>query len=171
MKKIAILGPESTGKTSLSQALAEHYNARWIPEYAREYVGQLTRPYTYADVEAIAQYQIQEFAAIDKENVGGFVFLDTELIITKIWFLHCYGTCPRYLLEAIEQSDVDLYILCRPDIPWQPDPLRENEQLRDYFYEIYKQEIIALQKPFIELSGIDSERKENAVKAITEFFS
>jgi len=165
VKKIAILGPESTGKTNLAQALSAHYNARWIPEYAREYIYFLNKPYTFADVETIARHQIKEFAAVDNES-DGFVFFDTELIITKVWFLHCYKTCPQWLLDAVEQSRIDLYLLCRPDIPWQPDPLRENEHLRDYFYKWYKREVELLKKPFIEISGLGNERLTMAVKGI-----
>ena len=167
MKRIAILGPESTGKTALAQSLASYYNSPWIPEYARQYVEQLDRPYTYEDVENIARHQIAEVSEYEtKFREKKILFLDTELIITKIWFLHVYQKCPDFLLTALQESSVDLYLLCQPDIPWEYDPVRENGNLRDYFYEWYKKEIIALNKPFVEINGLGDVRLQNAIQSI-----
>jgi nicotinamide riboside kinase len=106
-----------------------------VPSYA----------YTYDDVVAIAQQQVQQMAAQDEHEV---VFYDTELIITKVWFLHKFGRCPDFLLKAIEQYPMDVYLLCYPDMPWQPDPVRENPMIREYLFDWYEKEIQALGVPY-----------------------
>jgi NadR type nicotinamide-nucleotide adenylyltransferase len=168
MIKIAILGPESTGKTALTKALAEHYNAPWVPEYAREYVEQLTVPYTFDDVCHIAEHQIEcekQFEASSTENEG-FVFFDTDLIITKVWFEYSFGSVPEFVTDWMYGNNFDLYLLCAPDLPWIADPVREHGTDRDYFFDWYKREIEQTEKPYVIVTGIGSERLQNAIQAI-----
>jgi NadR type nicotinamide-nucleotide adenylyltransferase len=147
MFRVGIIGPESTGKSTLATYLAERYDAGLVSEYAREYMESLapSYAYTYDDVVAIAQQQVQQMAAQDEHEV---VFYDTELIITKVWFLHKFGRCPDFLLKAIEQYPMDVYLLCYPDMPWQPDPVRENPMIREYLFDWYEKEIQALRVPY-----------------------
>ena len=147
MFRVGIIGPESTGKSTLATYLAERYDAGLVPEYAREYMESLapSYAYTYDDVVAIAQQQVQQMAEQDEHEV---VFYDTELIITKVWFLHKFGRCPDFLLKAIEQYPMDVYLLCYPDMPWQPDPVRENPMIREYLFDWYEKEIQALGVPY-----------------------
>ena len=168
MKKIAIIGPESTGKTALAQSLALHYHSPWIPEFARKYIESLGRGYTYKDVEYIAQHQVEELKQYEKtfSNSKPFLFIDTELIISKVWFLHMYKSCPEWLQTTIENSSIDLYLLCQPDIPWEEDSVRENGNLRDFFYDWYKQELISLKIPFVEIGGIGEIRTQSAITHI-----
>ena len=90
--RIGIIGPESTGKTTLARHLAGRCHGTWVPEYARTYVEQLDHPYTRQDVEAIARYQVKQLQADYRTED---VFFDTELIITRVWFLHKQWDCPR----------------------------------------------------------------------------
>ena len=115
MFKIAIIGPESTGKTALAKQLAEYYNAPWVPEYARDYVENLTNPYTYEDVCNIALKQI-EFEKFYENNASEakFVFFDTDLIITKVWFSYCFDKIPEFLLDQLHSGFFDAYLLCAP---------------------------------------------------------
>ena len=161
MFKIGIIGPESTGKTMLAQYLAERYNGVFVPEYAREYMENLHRPYTYEDVETIARKQIEQLQnrtgaagltakrsnseAVQQEQP---VFFDTELIITKVWFEHKYNKCPEWLLEALHRYPMDVYLLCYPDIAWEPDPVRENPDIRLELFQRYEAEIQALNIPY-----------------------
>ena len=85
MFKVVVTGPESTGKTEICKFLAASYDTVYIPEYAREYVSSLNRPYTFADVEQIARVQVDQFRKEHEVN-RAVLFLDTYLIITKIWF-------------------------------------------------------------------------------------
>lgn len=166
MIKIALLGPESTGKTALAQQLARHYATRWEPEYARGYVEKLNRPYTYEDVCAIARYQIDKELAL--ENTCGqeqLIFFDTELIITKVWFEYCYSNVPAFVSEYMKCHSMDLYLLCFPDLVWEPDAVREHGNDRDYFFEWYRREIEQTGKPYVIVKGTGDERLQNAAAA------
>ncbi|HXH19021.1 MAG TPA: ATP-binding protein, partial [Chitinophagales bacterium] len=91
MKKIVIVGPESSGKTFLAEKLAAHFQCLWVPEYAREYLEKLNKPYTKEDVEKIAEGQLRledETAAKSKS----LLICDTNLLVIKIWMDHKYGT-------------------------------------------------------------------------------
>ena len=120
--KVGIIGPESTGKSTLAKYLANRYKGTLISEYARDYMENLDRPYTYEDVVAIAKHQVEELSNLNDE----LYFFDTELIVTKVWFLHKYGSCPDWLQQAILDYPMDVYLLTYPDLPWLPDPVREN---------------------------------------------
>lgn len=167
MKKIVVLGPESTGKTDLCRALSHHFDSPWIPEYARDYVSKLQQPYTYEDLETIARHQIVELEEALKSNKkSDFLFIDTDLIITKVWFLHVFGRCPDWLQSELEKSEITLYLLCKPDIPWEYDSVRENPEIRDFLYDWYKREIEALGRPYVEISGLGEKRLRNAIVAL-----
>ena len=146
MFRVGIIGPESTGKSTLANYLAHRYNGVLIPEYARDYMENLapSYEYTYNDVEAIARYQVQQMQSL----TDGILVFDTELIITKVWFLHKFGKCPDFLEQALRDFPMDVYLLCYPDMPWQPDPVRENPNIRDYLFDWYEREIQALNIPY-----------------------
>lgn len=165
VKKIAIIGPESTGKTELCRALSDHFQAPWIPEYARQYIEQLDHPYTYDDVERIARKQVEELQLATRCSAA-YLFVDTDLIITKVWFLHSYNRCPIWLQQAIMDASFDLYLLCKPDIPWEFDPVRENPEIRDFLYDWYRREIQNINKPYAEIGGLGQERLNNALQAL-----
>ena len=151
MFKVGIIGPESTGKSTLARYLARRYNGICVPEYAREYIEKLNRPYTMEDVEAIARYQIEQLQEIDSHLsplTSNLYFFDTELIITKVWFEHKYGSCPAWLEQAIHDYPMDVYLLTYPDIEWKPDPVRENPDIRLELFDRYESEIQKLDIPY-----------------------
>ncbi len=152
MFKVGIIGPESTGKSTLAQELAQRYHGVYIPEYARAYMESRPRAYAYTreDVENIARYQVAQMQELDAANATDerVYFFDTELIITKIWFLEKYGDCPAYLEEALRHYPMDVYLLCYPDLPWVYDPVRENPDSRQYLYDLYEREVQALDIPY-----------------------
>ncbi|MCQ2346280.1 MAG: ATP-binding protein [Paludibacteraceae bacterium] len=161
--KIGIIGPESTGKSTLAIALARELKARMEPEYAREYVERLNRPYTFNDVCAIALHQIADLATTDDSEITVF---DTELIITKVWFLRKYGTCPEWIEKAVQRYPMDIYLICAPDLPWQPDPVRENPHIRKELMEQYIHEVSRTRVPKYIISGTDADiRLAKALKA------
>jgi NadR type nicotinamide-nucleotide adenylyltransferase len=169
LKKIAIIGPECTGKTILSEQLAVHYNTVWIPEYAREYVEKLQRSYVFEDLEIIARNQIAQINA-RYTDAHGYVFFDTDLIITKVWFDIVFNKVPGWLNSAIAISNFDLYLLCDIDIPWKPDPVRENGgEMRKVLFNIYKQELENRYLQYKIISGTGNERTENAIGSIDNF--
>ena len=151
MFKVGIIGPESTGKSTLARYLARRYNGICVPEYAREYIEKLNRPYTMEDVEAIARHQIEQLQEIDSHLsplTSHLYFFDTELIITKVWFEHKYGSCPAWLEQAIHDYPMDVYLLTYPDIEWKPDPVRENPDIRLELFDRYESEIQKLDIPY-----------------------
>lgn len=156
--KIGIIGPESTGKSTLATYLAHRYDGVLVPEYARDYMERRARAsaYTYEDVVNIARVQVQELqelqSGIDETTSKGHrqdvVVFDTELIITKVWFLHKFGSCPDFVEEALRAYPMDVYLLCYPDMEWIPDPVRENPDIREYLFNWYEREIQALGIPY-----------------------
>ena len=159
MFKVGIIGPESTGKSSLGQYLAKRYGATYVPEYARDYVASLHRPYTYEGVCYIARKQIEQIKEVGsgKWEASDIIFFDTELIVTRVWFDYVYGTAPDWLLSAMPQYKMDTYLLTYPDIPWIPDPTRENgsDEIRLQLFHRYEQEIQALDVPYYIIRHTD----------------
>jgi len=170
MFKIAISGPESTGKTEIAKQLAQYFAGQWIPEFAREYIEKLNRRYTYEDVCVIAEQQIVEQNRFENENSPGFVFFDTDLIITKVWFEYCFGKVPELVTSQLNKNYFDFYLLCYYDLEWMPDPVREHGDDRQFFFNLYKAEIEKTGKPYAIVSGKGELRIENAIKALNNFF-
>lgn len=140
MYRIGIIGPESTGKTTLAKEIAERYHGTYVAEYAREFVEHKgTTEVTYEELCEIAKEQIKGLEIRDE----GLVVYDTELIVTKVWFDYAFGRWPEWLDEAIKQYPMDLYVLLYPDIPWVPDPARSNgsDAIRLELFERYKKEV------------------------------
>ncbi|WP_022824272.1 AAA family ATPase [Hymenobacter norwichensis] len=156
MLRVAITGPESTGKTTLSRQLAAHYRASWVPEYARTYLEENGANYTLADLEAIARGQLaaEAQAAAEAHAQGHAVlFADTDLLVIKVWAEHAFGQCPAWILQRLQQQRYDLVLLPNIDLPWEPDPLREHPHLRQHFFEVYHQALQDLQVNFAVISG------------------
>ncbi len=173
MYSIVLTGPESTGKSTLSKSIAKIYNGIYIPEYAREYAENLNRDYTYEDVEIIAKKQVEQYNdAKEKYKDNTFVVFDTFLIITKIWFVFVYKKYPKWIDEALKNCKIDLYVLCKPDLEWVYDPVRENgsTETRNYLYNLYKEEILKLKTPFIEISGKGEKRLNNILDYLDKNF-
>lgn len=168
--RIAVTGPESTGKSTLAKQLAESYNGAFIPEYARQYIENLTEHYTYNDVENIAIEQVRQYMETINSNQNFFVF-DTWLIITKVWFSWVYNTTPDWLEERIRNCPVDLFLLCRPDLPWEADPVRENGgNNRIKLFELYRTELEHYGFNFVEIGGSGEDRLGNSIQSVSDFF-
>ena len=133
MYKVGIIGPESSGKSTLARYLAKRYSGVLIPEYAREYVEQKgTTEVTFDELCAIAKHQIE------------------ELIVTKVWFDYAFGRVPEWLNENIHRFPMDVYLLTYPDIAWVPDPARSNgsDAIRKELFDRYEAEVQALDIPY-----------------------
>lgn len=166
VKKIAIVGPECTGKSDLAQFLAEHYKTVWVPEYARSYIDNLVRPYNQDDLTVIAhgQHRIEEEWLSEAND---FLFCDTTLLVIKVWSEFKYGNCKPEILELLKNSVYDLHLLTYIDIPWVYDPQREHPEEREELYEIYLKEIKAMNVPFVEIRGEQEQRRKTAIDAIS----
>lgn len=156
MFKVGIIGPESTGKSSLARYLANRYQGILVPEYAREYVERKgTTDVTYDELCEIAKHQIEELELIANSQQPT-AFFDTELIVTKVWFDYAFGRVPEWLNEAIRRFPMDVYLLTRPDLPWVPDPARSNgsDAIRRELFDRYEAEIQALNIPYYIIEHI-----------------
>jgi NadR type nicotinamide-nucleotide adenylyltransferase len=175
-KKIVIIGPESTGKSTLCQLLAEHFNTTWVKEYAREYLLQNGKQYTYEDLLTIAKGQIRlENKGLDElseeqtePSHTPFLFIDTDMYVMKVWSEFVFGKCDQYILDEIVNRKYDLYLLCNVDMPWTKDELREYPDLatREKLYHIYKDILINQNVPWAEVSGSYEERLQSAIQAV-----
>ncbi len=162
MKKIVITGPESSGKSKLAAQLADAFGKVWVPEFARQYLDGLGRPYIADDLLEIARGQValeDEMAA----QANGLLFLDTSLEVVKIWSEFRFGFCHQWTLEQLRLRRPDHYLLCLPDLPWEPDPQRENPNDRDVLLGIYRRELTSLGVPFSEVRGIGEARFDKAL--------
>ena len=169
MMKIAITGPESTGKSILAEQLAFHYHTAWVPEFARDYLAGIGRPYQEADILSIAKGQLAAETA-KLEKAGGYLFCDTEFLVTKIWGEVKYGRSHPWIVEQLDQHKYDLYLLCNIDLPWEYDPLREHPNQRPYLFDLYFNDLKYRGFPFAVVSGTGLTRLNNAVQIIDDFF-
>lgn len=170
MKKVVIIGPESTGKSTLSKQLAKHYKTTWVPEYAREYLIEHGTEYTYDDLLTIAKGQV----ALEESYINSagpstkVLFIDTDQYVMKVWCEFVFGKCHQWVLDQITKRKYDLYLLCNIDLPWVHDPLREYPDLapRLELYAIYKNLLTNQPVPWVEISGNYDERLQKAIQAV-----
>ncbi|MCB2220790.1 MAG: ATP-binding protein [Bacteroidetes bacterium] len=167
--RVAITGPESTGKSILSEHLAHHFQTIWVPEYAREYLVQINRPYNFDDILVIAKKQFHQMEQRVKE-AQKYIFYDTELLVTKIWCDFKYGKCHPWIQQNMNKQNIDLYLLTDIDLPWQPDRLREHPEKRTILFNLYKNELESRKLPFEIVSGTGQQRTENAIAMIKQRF-
>jgi NadR type nicotinamide-nucleotide adenylyltransferase len=156
--KIAIVGPECTGKSDLAAFLASHYNTVWVPEYARSYLDNLVRPYEEHDLLTIAHGQIR----LENEwslTANRLLFCDTTVLVIKIWSEVKYGRCNPEIIRALNESNYDLHLLTYVDIPWEDDPQREHPDKREMLYTLYHEQLTAMKVPFVEIKGQREERR------------
>ena len=168
--KIAVVGPESTGKSTMSAYLAKYYNTAWVPEYAREYCAKLTQPCTWQDEINMFNGQL----ALEAEllpQANNLLICDTTFITVKIWSDYTFGQSPQEVLDELPKHPYDLYLLLNIDLPWEEDPLRDFPHMREHFMEIWYKELNALNANYVLISGLGDDRYANAIKAIDRFVS
>jgi NadR type nicotinamide-nucleotide adenylyltransferase len=194
VSKIVILGPESTGKSTLCEMLAQHYDTLWCPEFAREYLLTNGTDYTFEDLLTIAKGQL----ALEEEYVQqipinnsqitnskyqisntnkqipnpGLLFIDTDQYVMKVWCEYVFNDCHNWILRRIAERKYDLYLLCKPDLPWVKDALREypDEKPRQELFHIYRDLLVQQSTPWAEISGSHKERMAKAEEAIDAIF-
>jgi NadR type nicotinamide-nucleotide adenylyltransferase len=166
--KIAIVGPESTGKSTMSAYLAKHYNTVWVPEYARDYCQKLTAPPTWQDEINMFHGQI----ALENEllpQANKVLICDTTFITVKIWSDEMFGQSPQEVLDDLPRHHYDLYLLLNIDLPWEDDPLRDFPNMREHFMQVWHKELQQLKVNYSVVSGLGNERYQNAIHAIDRF--
>lgn len=167
MLKIAIIGPESTGKSTLAEALSKHYKVGYVAEYAREYLHGCGPHYSLNDIVniAIGQKKHIEKEASKKQDI---LISDTEMTVCKVWAEYVFDEVPDVITLALKEQDFDLYLLCDTDIPWTFDPLRENPCLeeRKEIFKLYIKSLETYQHNYVIISGDHDQRISSAVQAI-----
>lgn len=170
VKRVAIVGPECTGKTALSKTLAEHYRTVWVPEFARIFIDQLNRPYNRADLLTIAHGQV----ASEKQlalQANRILICDTNLLVVKVWSEFKYGSCNEEILELLRTQYYDYYFLTDIDVPWEDDPQREHPDKREYFFDVFYNELVQQNVPFTKISGSLKQRLTSATTIIDSLLS
>jgi len=178
VKKIVIIGPESTGKSTLCKSLADHYKTAWVKEYAREYLLNNGTAYSFENLLTIAKGQI------DNEELGiknlvaqssssppthhSPLIIDTDMYVLKVWCEFVFGQCHHWILNRIVERPYDLYLLCNIDLPWVKDELREYPDLttREKLYHHYKDILVNQHIPWVDISGNYEERLQKAISVI-----
>jgi NadR type nicotinamide-nucleotide adenylyltransferase len=169
IKKFVIIGPESTGKSTLSAQLAQHYKTLWAPEYAREYLEKNGTDYTYEDLLTIAKGQIEQEEFHNGQLAtysSQLLFIDTDMYVMKVWCEYVFNKCHNWILNRIAERKYDGYLLCNVDLPWVKDSLREypDFETRNRLYHFYKDIMVNQSLPWVDISCNYEERLEKAIR-------
>jgi NadR type nicotinamide-nucleotide adenylyltransferase len=181
IKKIVIVGPESTGKSTLCKELAAHYQTMWCPEYARTYLLEHGTTYQFEDLLTIAKGQLaledqhtalleEQQRTLAKTNAVWPLFIDTDMYVMKVWSEFVFKKCHRFILDQIVKRRYDHYLLCNTDLPWVQDELREYPDLstRETLFSMYKDCLINQSVGWTLISGTETERLRNAIAAVDQ---
>jgi NadR type nicotinamide-nucleotide adenylyltransferase len=168
LRKIVVIGPESTGKSSLCASLAAHYGVGWVPEYAREYLQEHGMNYTFPDLMTIAREQLALEDTLAAKAANSLLFIDTDMYVMKVWSEFVFGRCDAWILDQIASRKYDAYLLCRTDLPWVRDDLREYPDLenRDRLFHIYRDCMINQDTPWAEVGGVGDDRIDAGIAAV-----
>ena len=170
IKRVVLIGAESTGKTTLAEALAAHYETVWAPEYLREFVeqkGALPEP---SDSRLIAEGHLAQEATF-RPQAHRVLFLDTDLISTCVYHRYYFGTTLPWLERRAAERSADLYLLTDIDIPWTPDPgQRDGPAVRAALHAFFLDELLARSLPHVLVSGSTEARMETALRAVKALF-
>ena len=170
LKKIVLFGSESTGKTTLAQALAEHYHTVWVPEFARQYLDNERITVFFEDVMPIAYGQLElEYKIIPQANE--LLFCDTNILETKVYSEAYFSKIPPELEIEISKQHYDFYLLTNLDVPWTPDPIRDRPHLRNQMHELFRRELINRNLPFEEITGTGEQRLQHAIATLKKHFT
>jgi nicotinamide riboside kinase len=163
---IVVVGVESTGKSTLARALAEHTGRTLVPEIARSWLDARGNRYEEGDLEPIArlQWRAEADAARTKEGVVA----DTDLVVIRIWSEVRFGRCAPWILEALATRPPAVYLLTRPDLPWEPDPQRASPDAaeRAALHARYRRLLRELGHPWHEIGGEGDARLAAALAAL-----
>ncbi|MCO6496608.1 MAG: ATP-binding protein [Chitinophagaceae bacterium] len=174
IKKYVAIGPESTGKSTLCEQLAKHFNTLWCPEYAREFLNTNGTEYTYDNLLHIATKQLEQEDRIAQElsesGVSPFLFVDTDMYVMKVWCEFVFGECHRFILDQIAERKYDGYFLCNLDLPWVEDNMREypDPKIREELFLYYKELLTGQDVPWIEIKGDNPSRTRMAIQWVKE---
>ena len=166
-KRVCLLGPESTGKSTLAKALAAQVDCQHMPEYGRTYdaLYRQSENWTASDFVNLAKTHIAMRQAL-APHAGPVLIEDTDIIQTAVWAEYLLGDTPSAFEEMISAADyADSYLLLSPEVGWTDDGTRYFERAgdRSWFFERCRSRLSSLNLPHVELAGTDwTERSETA---------
>lgn len=169
VKRVAIVGAESTGKTTLAQTLAEHFKTTWTPEFARGLLDKKASDCKLSDIHTIAKGQLETEEKQARET-NKILFSDTDLMTTSIWSKYLFGECPAWIEEESLKQKYDLTLLMNIDIPWVEDWQRPAPHLRQHFLDWFERELKKRERNYVLISGNYEERFKSAVCEIDKLF-
>lgn len=171
VKRVVLIGAESTGKTTLAERLAEHYETCWVPEYGREHWERKIKGKSFDDTDL--SWTRDEFVHIATEQqrrenelariANRVLICDTNSFATGTWFERYQGERDSEV-DAIGRMDkVDLYLIPAPDVPFVQDGVRDGEHIREWMHERFMNQLESGLVPFVELKGSYEERRKTAI--------
>lgn len=169
--KIAVVGPESTGKSTMAQHLSKVLDSSYVPEYARYYCKNLQNQYSLQDETNMFYGQVALEEAISSQTKNNILICDTTIMTVKIWCDHLFGHTPYEVTSEITQRRYDLYLLMDIDLPWENDPLRDFPEEREHFMKIWKKELDALNAKYTIISGLNDQRLQNGLQVTRKFIN
>ncbi len=184
ISKVVIIGPESTGKSTLCALLAQHYQTLWCPEYAREYLQNNGANYTYDDLLNIAKGQLALQEKYSKDTIDHWqkvrstssainlkaplLFVDTDMHVMQVWSNYVFGKVDPLITNAEAEQDADLYFLMNIDLEWTADVLREYPDIerRQELFDIYEDLLKRQPSPWVLVQGEHEQRLQTAIQAV-----
>ena len=162
---VAIVGPESSGKTTLAKQLAVATSGVWLPEYAREHL--IDSNYTEADVLHVAREQLARELDLLHANPAQAI-LDTDAIVLKVWFSERFSYVPAFIDRHLESQTSRDYLLMYPDLKWQFDPQRESKDDLKRLFDVYERELSMLGFRYGVVQGKGKVRFDCAASLLAE---
>lgn len=178
MKRVVLIGPECSGKTTLAAFLAARFDAPWTPEAARRYAETSATPLSVHTVgpiallsmaledEAVAAARADAPAAV-RTSSPALLIRDTDLVSTVVYSYHYYGLCEPWIEAAALERRADLYLLCAPDLPWTPDGIRDRPDAREALHAEFAERLERMQATVVRISGEGEARTTAAVRAVS----
>jgi NadR type nicotinamide-nucleotide adenylyltransferase len=176
LQKIVVIGPESTGKSTLCEQLADHFHTSWCPEYARAWMEKNGNIYNYDDLLTIAKGQLAMEESCSRQAIQSEqqkIFIDTDMYVMKVWCEFVFEKCHPFILKELVQRHCDLYMLCDIDLPWKQDGLREYPDLatRKRLFNFYRELMIEQAVPWVVINGESADRLQKAIGAVEKLRS
>lgn len=164
MIRIAFTGPESSGKTTLAKAVSTEMQGTYVAEYARTYLEEYGPEYEVEDLDSMVQGHLESI----QNTKSPLQLVDSDFVVFQVWSEYKYDAASPLIYRLVSENWFDLHVLCAPDIPWEPDVLRENPNDRDELFLRYVTLLEKFRKPYIIVEGAHEKRVKKAVAAIQE---
>lgn len=166
-RRVCIFGPESTGKSTLAQELAQHFQGALVPEFARQWIEGLKRPLQLSDMDIIARAQNASEDSLARQS-SGLLFCDTDSLTTTLWCRELFGQVPPSVEQLARERRYDLTLLTDVDVPWVADPVRYRPQERQRFWEACRERLDLHGRVWKEIRGDWDARRKLAHQAVEE---